>query len=59
MNAADCPRCGHDHGSTPCPEWGRLTLGTHGTLAWLAVTVAALGALAQACRYVELGEADA
>ena len=28
-------------------------------LAWLAVTVAALGALAQACRYVELGEAEA
>ena len=30
-----------------------------GTLAWLAVTIAALGALAQVCRYVELGEADA
>ena len=28
-------------------------------LAWLAVTVAALGALAEACRYVELGEAEA
>ena len=27
-------------------------------LAWLAVTVASFGALAQACRYVELG-ADA
>ena len=25
-------------------------------LAWLAVTVAALGALAEACRYGELGE---
>lgn len=28
-------------------------------LAWLAVTIAALGALSEACRYVELGEADA
>lgn len=32
---------------------------TLATVAWLAVTVAMLGALAQACRYVELGEADA
>ena len=28
-------------------------------LAWAAVTIASFGALAQACRYVELGEADA
>ena len=28
-------------------------------LAWAAVTVASFGALVQACRYVELGEADA
>ena len=28
-------------------------------LAWAAITIASLGALAQACRSVELGEADA
>lgn len=32
---------------------------TLAAVAWLAVTVASLGALAQACRYIELGEADA
>ncbi len=32
---------------------------TLASLAWLAVTVASFGAIAQACRYVELGEADA
>ena len=36
-----------------------LTLGTLAGLAWLAVTVAALGALADACRYGDLGEAEA
>ena len=29
------------------------------TVAWAAVTIASLAALAQACRYVELGEAEA
>ena len=29
------------------------------SLAWAAVTIASFGALMQACRYVELGEADA
>ena len=23
VSATDCPRCGHGHGSTPCPEWGQ------------------------------------
>ena len=32
---------------------------TLAAVAWLAVTLASFGALAQACRYVELGEADA
>ena len=32
---------------------------TLAAVAWLAFAVASLGALAQACRYVELGEADA
>lgn len=32
---------------------------TLAAVAWLAVTIASFGALAQACRYVELGEADA
>ena len=66
-------QCGHDHGGAACPPHphprkdhtmthartaGRLglTLTILG-LAWAAVT--SFGALAQACRYVELGEADA
>ena len=32
---------------------------TLAAVAWLAVTVASFGALAHACRRVELGEADA
>jgi hypothetical protein len=32
---------------------------TLAAVAWLAVTIASFGALVQACRYVELGEADA
>ena len=32
---------------------------TLAAVARLAVTIASFGALAQACRYVELGEADA
>ena len=32
---------------------------TLAAVAWLAITIASFGALAQACRYVELGEADA
>ena len=32
---------------------------TLAAVAWLAVTIASFGALAQACRCVELGEADA
>ena len=32
---------------------------TLAAVAWLAVTIASFGALAQACRYVELWEADA
>ena len=32
---------------------------TLAAVAWLAVTIASFGALAQACRYVELEEADA
>lgn len=45
---------GHQAGS------GRMTRTlTLAAVAWLAVSVAALGALAEACRYVVLGEADA